>query len=105
MFDFIKKYKNITFGIVVIVLGFFAYTYFWSGGRAPELPLLTSERSDIAAGTVGADILALLRDLRSITLDQSFFEDPVFRGLQDFGQSLTPEPVGRSNPFAPVGEE
>lgn len=103
MFGFIGKYKNIIIGIIVIGGGFFAYTYFFTGDNAPQL--LTSERSETAATAVGAEILALLRDLRSIRLDDSIFSDPVFQGLEDFGQPLVPEPLGRNNPFAPIDEE
>lgn len=103
MFGFIKKYKNITIGIIVIVLGFFAYTYFFAGKKVPAL--LTSESSEVAASATGAEILALLRDLKALRLDESIFADPVFRRLHDFGVLISPEPVGRNNPFAPLGEE
>jgi len=103
MFETIKKYKHIVIGVAAIVVAGIAYTYFFKGSE--EEPLLSSELSSAAALEVGADVLALLRDLQSIQLDESIWSDPAFRGLQDFGRPLIEEPVGRSNPFAPVGEE
>jgi len=101
--DFIKKYKNIALSVVVIAIAAVLYGAIF-GKNAPDLSLLTSETP--VAGVVGAageDVLELLATLRGIKLDGSIFEDPAFRSLEDFSQELVPEPVGRENPFAPVG--
>jgi len=51
------------------------------------------------------EIISLLLELRAIKLDSELFESNVFKSLKDFGVVLEPEPVGRVNPFAPLGAE
>lgn len=99
--EFIKKYKNIAFSIVAIAIAAVLYTAFF-GTSGSDLSLLTSETPQATGRAVGEDVLELLVTLRGIDLDGSIFEDPAFRGLEDFSRELVPEPVGRENPFAPV---
>lgn len=100
--EFIKKYKNIALSILAIAIAGVLYGVIF-GKSGPDLSLLTSETPSAGVGVVGEDVLDLLQTLRSIKLDGSLFEDPAFRSLEDFSQELVPEPVGRENPFAPVG--
>lgn len=51
----------------------------------------------------GREILAILLNLKSLKLDASIFNSPVFQSLADFGQSIPERPRGRDNPFAPIG--
>jgi len=99
--DFIKKYKNIALSIVAIAIAGILYGAIF-GKSGPDFSLLTSETPPATGGVVGEDVLKLLTTLREIELDGSIFEDPAFRGLEDFSQELVPEPVGRENPFAPI---
>ena len=48
------------------------------------------------------EIISLLNDLKGIELSGEIFNSPMFNGLTDFGVVLTPEPIGRDNPFAPL---
>ena len=50
------------------------------------------------------EILSLLSDLRNIDLSDSLFNSEAFESLVDYGVELSPEPIGRDNPFAPLGE-
>jgi len=100
--EFIKKYKNIALSVLAIAIAATLYGVIF-GKNGPDLSLLTSETPAAGARAVGEDVLELLATLRGIELDGSIFEDPAFRSLEDFGQTLVPEPVGRENPFAPVG--
>jgi len=102
--ELIKKYKNILLSVVIIAVAAVLYTVF-IGKDGIDTSLLTSSRPSEAAAIVGEDLLVLLRTLRSIDLNEEFFNDPVFRSLEDFGQELVPEPIGRNNPFAPIGQE
>ena len=52
----------------------------------------------------GGDLIALLLELKSIKLDTAILQNPTFLTLQDFSVTLIPEPVGRVNPFAPLGD-
>lgn len=47
------------------------------------------------------DIVNTLLELRAVSLSGTIFTDPAFLRLKDFGSAIIPEPVGRSNPFAP----
>lgn len=73
-------------------------SYFRSDGVEGEV--LTT---DAANSLGGAELLNSLSELRSVKLDSSIFSDPEFLSLVDFGRTIAPEPVGRSNPFAPLG--
>lgn len=82
----------------MVILIFVAYGVFSGSG---DEDVLVSE--DAAAPTVGGDLIVLLGRLQSLSLDSTVFSNPIFRNLVDFGVELVPEPVGRSNPFAPIG--
>ena len=52
---------------------------------------------------MGREIVVLLNELQNINLDGSILDDPVFQSLIDFEQEVRAEPVGRNNPFDPIG--
>lgn len=70
-------------------------------------PVLSTDSSEGVAMTASAqadrELLQLLQELSSINLEGSIFNDPLFRSLENFRVEPTPQPVGRDNPFAPVG--
>lgn len=103
MFGSLKKYKNIIIGVLVVVVLFIGYSLFTD--NASKNAGLLSSQSGTQANRGNSDLLVLLINLRSITLDDSIFSDPTFERLTDFGREITPEPTGRNNPFAPVGAE
>jgi len=99
--------KNIIIGVVVIAVCFGGYKVFFSGDPVQD-DLLTSnvlstERT--SAEVLGAEIVTALRVIDTIKLDASLFDDEVYLSLKDRSQEIDPEPVGRFNPFAPVGVE
>lgn len=57
--------------------------------------------SDI--GGPGQDVVDTLRQLEAVRLDGAVFSNPSFAALKDFSTQIIPEPVGRPNPFAPLG--
>ncbi len=84
-----------------------AGTLWWgfSQNAAPE-PLLTTVSTSSGSPTKeGADqeLVATLLTLRAVTLSGTIFQDPAFTNLRDFGTTIVAEPVGRENPFAPLG--
>jgi hypothetical protein len=84
----------------VVLAGIVWYSFL--GGGGVKAPLLTTE--DLTAqGAIDSDVVAILLQLRAVSLSGTIFSDPVFRSLQDFGSEIVPEPVGRQNPFAPLG--
>ncbi len=95
--------RNIFLGILLVgVLG--GGYYFFSNKSSSNLNSLgaVSGADAIAAGDEQALIDQLLK-LKSLRLDEKIFSDPAFTSLKDFSQTIPPEPVGRANPFLPVG--
>jgi len=100
MLDIIKQNKVIIIVLIVIIVGF---AWYGLSDKQPSNSLLTNE-SRSSASAAEQEILRLLLDMRSIRLDSSIFENPSFASLRDFGREIIPEPVGRTNPFAPSGD-
>ena len=99
--QFISRYKTVIIIAVIIIVAFIGYSYFFTGNT--NAPALASEDVTNQNAAVDADLISLLLTLKGINLDDSIFGDPAFQSLTDFGKDLIPEPVGRSNPFAPIG--
>ncbi len=102
--DWIKKHIVLFTAIVALVVG--GVWYGMSGGGAQPEGLLTTETVDTgspSADSEDRELVETLLTLRSITLSGTIFNDPAFKALQDFGTTIIPEPVGRQNPFAPLG--
>lgn len=94
--------KNILILTVVLAVSFYAYSYFFGGAEESVGALSVTEPTGVG-GAVGADLLVILSDLRTMKLDESVFSDPVFRSLKNFRVELSSESIGRDNPFAPIG--
>jgi len=90
--------NKIMIGIVLIVVIVFMWWMLSPSAPASTDQVLTSESSTNGSDS---DIVATLLQLRSVTLSGTILSDPTFLSLQDFGVDITPEPVGRPNPFAP----
>lgn len=100
MMDIIRHNK-----IVIIILSLMiGFVGWYTLSRDPAADdLLVTEDFTSAASEAERDLVATLLELRSVSLDNTLFEDPAFRSLVDFGIEIVPEPVGRNNPFAPLG--
>lgn len=82
----------------VLVAGVVWYSFLRDRGSEALL-----QTTDLTQGTeADADIVNTLLDLRAVSLSGTIFTDPAFLRLKDFGSQIVPEPVGRSNPFAPI---
>jgi hypothetical protein len=98
------KFKKILIIVIIVGVAFVLYTYFFKGDSSSTL--LSPERiGEAQESAVERELLSLLIELRSVQLSGEIFEDPAFQSLNDFGQVLEPQPIGRRNPFAPIGEE
>lgn len=91
----LQKYKKILIWVTVIVLAFAGYNFFGSSDA-----LTTGEE----AQTIGADVLELNKGLNKVTLDRAPLNTNLYRSLSDWSPNLIEQPVGRPNPFAPIGE-
>ena len=99
MVNFILSHK-----IIVVVVALLLAIFVWIGlssGNPSSDSLLTTE----VVNNEGPDkdLIATLLALRAVKLDASLFSDPAFVSLKDFSTQIIPEPVGRPNPFAPLG--
>lgn len=85
-----------------------ARTYSFALRSMPSSSVATDGIADGAAAIPAEDpkvkVLEMLNRLTALKLDRSFFDSPLFRSLQDFGVEVVPEPKGRPNPFAPIGQ-
>lgn len=102
MIETLKKYKTLLIILAITIVVFIGYSLFFEAGN--DGSVLTSKNTSFRGGGDN-ELLLLLVNLRSITLDESLFNDKAFKSLVDFGQQLVPEPTGRQNPFAPVGSD
>ena len=90
---------KIAIPVVVALVLFGAYYYFFSGSGTADSGALVVTGSD----GQNDQILQLLLKLKSLPIDTSVFQTPVFLSLRDFGQPIPSQPKGRPNPFAPIG--
>jgi len=96
-----QKTKQIIIAVVVIVVAFFAFKVFLGGGTSGGDSLIKDKK--VEQFVDGQAIVALLNRLNAVTLDDSIFSNKVINKLQDFGQPIPDQTVGRPNPFAPIG--
>ncbi|MDO8521647.1 MAG: hypothetical protein Q7S52_06040 [bacterium] len=98
-----EKMGKVLFDVLVVLLLpvlFALGYYFWSGDDDSALLSLVVEKQD--GQEYGAKAKDALARLRSITMDASLFEDPVYQSLQEFHVDIDMSiPLGRTYPFTP----
>ena len=94
--------KNTIIVLVVAGVGYFGYNYL-TRTDTPSDVLIQQNSADTSK--MGAEVLSALNQLKTLKLDASVFQDKTFLSLQDFSKPLNSEPVGRVNPFSPIGVE
>ncbi len=92
-----KNKKIIILVVVVILLGL---GYMLLNNSAPDSGTTIVVQNQSTA--VGSDLLPLLLQLNALHLDDSIFKDQSFKTLQDYTIDIGSQPIGRSNPFAPL---
>ncbi len=101
-----SKKTIITLGIL-IVLSFFAYTIFFKDKMRAEpdgLVNTTTGTSTAAEKQIGVEILSALAALEKLkNMDVEFFNGKIFDNLKRSDQKVPELPIGRKNPFAPIG--
>jgi len=63
---------------------------------------ITTSTATTDTNAADQDLVGTLLTLRAVTLSGTIFTEPAFASLQDFGTTIVSEPVGRTNPFAPL---
>ena len=97
MMQFLNANKMPIFGLAAAGLLLWGYFVFFGEESGPLLS------SGATPSPVSQELLVTLSNLRTISLDETIFADPVFQSLNDFGVVIPPELIGRRNPFAPIG--
>ncbi len=96
---------NILISVVVIIAGFFLYSFLFPKDQAADEPGL--ESVDLLTGEPAEptdEFLRVLLNLQSLSFETDVFE-LVRRGqFQDFSTPLVPKTPGRENPFLPIGK-
>ncbi len=92
--------KNILFAIIAAIILWFGYQMFFASN---DVTLSSDTRAISQASRDTQDFLRALQQLRGLQLDNTLFTDPRFQSFIDYRQAIVPEPVGRPNPFAPIG--
>lgn len=87
---------------LAIIVSIGAWFVLGGSGDSVQEGLVTETFSSPEA-EADRDLVATLLQLRAVKLEGVIFSDPLFHSLRDFGSEIVPEPVGRENPFAPIG--
>ncbi len=82
-------------GVAIVAL--IAWYSLSSSSSSPE-PLLTTTTADSG----DQELLQSLETLKAINLDTTIFSNPAYLSLKDFSTQIVLEPIGRSDPFAPL---
>lgn len=93
--------KNILFAAGLALIVWIGYVVFIQDSD----PALTASNAAVTNQAVrdAQDFLTRLQQLQSIGLEGRVLSDPRFESLIDLRQSVIEEPVGRPNPFEPIG--
>lgn len=98
-----SQIPKIIIGLLLLsVIGFGSYVVYTRGIGGISIAgfVLPSEESP-----VGSDILVLAEKIKRTVIEPEIFDSPLFRNLKDLSATLFPEAQGRSNPFAPIGND
>lgn len=104
--------KKILIIVGVLIISFVLFMLLKGDGKNDEL-LTVETNSSIpgqnaasdAASIVGVEIIQALNQINALNLDKTIFERPVYISLIDRSQEIPEEPIGRPNPFAPIGRD
>ena len=94
------KFNSNTILIVLatLILAAGAYWYFFTGtGNQKPLTATVSNTNEAQM-----HFQTLIGELQSISFDTTIFSDPRFNALVDLTTPVSPEPIGRPDPFAPI---
>jgi len=97
------KYRKWIIIALAIIAAFLLYTFFFTGGDDDELLSSSSNVSENANQVIGDQIIQALNQIETLRLNRDIFDSAVFQSLKDRSQEIPPEPVGKANPFDPIG--
>lgn len=92
----IKHNKNTVTLVVVLVLLGLSYWFFLRGDE----PLISVTSTSSSQEIIGRELLIELERLKSLNkVNVEFLDGDVFMSLEDRTVTVTPQPLGRDNPF------
>jgi hypothetical protein len=94
--------KNILFALALAVILWLGYKIFFVADDEASSALDAEVITEASQNTQA--FLHTLQQLREIKLNGQLFDDARFQTLVDYRQAIVDEPVGRPNPFAPIGQ-
>ncbi|KKT44862.1 MAG: hypothetical protein UW34_C0007G0006 [Parcubacteria group bacterium GW2011_GWA2_44_15] len=111
--DIFQKNKKVFLFIGIFIIVALVYKFFFSDGAISSknsIPNLSENGSlselsiSPADAIVGRELLLMLAELQSISLDASIFTNPVYVSLKDWSRPIESQPFGkafgRRNPFS-----
>lgn len=97
---------DVVTGIIVVAVLYFGYnTFFKKDTVSQSIAASPAEAADqvVLVGSQIANTARSLKELRSsVEKTSAVFSMPAFASLQDFSVEVSPEPIGRANPFVPT---
>jgi hypothetical protein len=98
--------QKLIFALVLFaVAGFIVYQSFFSANTTNTAGTATSGMATTTIDSGSQDIINMASQIDTISIDSNLFSSPLFLSLIDFDAPLTPEPQGRPNPFANIGND
>jgi len=94
----ITKNKGILTVAVIFALLIYSYNLFFGS----EMSFMID---GLSASSVGDDLLQIHQDLQAVTLDRDIFSSNGYLLLTDFSTEITPQTIGRPNPFNIIGRD
>ena len=94
----LQKGSTLILIAMLAVTVFFAYNFFDHSALAQDLTQVQNSQTALVSSAVEG----MLEKIESIDFSGALFTNQTFLSLHDFMTPLTPEPAGRSNPFAPL---
>ena len=91
--------KTWIISLLIIAAATLAYFTFFS---EPDPNLYATLEGTQESNLVGAQVLSMLNQIRSLDIDSEFFKSSAYTSLNDYSVQVPPQNVGRPNPFAPV---
>ncbi len=104
----LKKFKTLIIVVVVVIIAFIAYSQLKPA--SPTTGQSSVVRQTGTTGSTGATdgpskgFATQLLAIQNIKFKTTLFSDQVYLSLDDFSRDLIPQPTGRPNPFAPLGQ-
>lgn len=90
------KIQNLIVILGVVLIAFVGYYLYTQNTNST----LMNGAVDNQVAVETSLFLERLTVLQGIALDGSLFSDPRFQNLVDFSEPISPQPIGRDNPFS-----